>query len=87
MVHIIIRGDNTMENLEWQGNSKAMVQAILNAVPSLFRGKVQKSIQSWVIKNNIKVVTEDIVFKAVDDIAPVGMANNRIKPELMKMKR
>jgi len=75
-----------MNNLEWQGNSKAMVQAVLNAVPSLFRGAVKKSIQNWVIKNNIKVVTEDIVFKAVDEIAPADLANKKIKPELMKMR-
>ena len=75
-----------MNDLEWQGNSKTMVQAILNATPSLFRGAVKNNIQKWIAKNNIKVVTEDIVFKAVDEIAPKDLANNKIKPELMKMK-
>jgi hypothetical protein len=75
-----------MNELEWQGNSKAMVQGILNATPSFFRGTVKNRIQKWVSKNNIKVVTEDIVFKAVDEIAPYDLANSKIKPELMKMR-
>jgi len=75
-----------MDNLKWEGNSKEMVQAILNAVPSFFRGKVKKSIQKWVMNNNIKVVTEDVVFRAVDEIAPADLANKKIKPELIKMR-
>ena len=34
-----------LNNLKWEGNSRAMVDGILRAVPSLFRGKVLKSIR------------------------------------------
>jgi len=78
--------NNFINDVEWQGNSFNMYKAILNAVPSFFRGNVNNSIKNWISKNNISVVTEDLVFKAVDDIAPSNIANNRIKPELIRLK-
>lgn len=77
---------NFINDLEWQGNSLAMYKAILNAVPSFFRGNANNNIRNWILKNNIKIVTEDTVFQAVDAIAPANIANNRIKPELEKMR-
>lgn len=74
-----------MRQLEWQGNSRKMYQAILQGVPSFFRGSVQNSISNWIYKNNIQVVTEALVFKAVDEIAPVNLANT-IKPQLEKLR-
>ena len=75
-----------IDDLEWEGNSLSMYKAILNAVPSFFRGSVNNNIKNWIVKNNIKIVTEELVFKAVDEIAPANIANSRIKPELEKMR-
>lgn len=75
-----------IQNLEWKGNSRAMYNAVLGAVPSLFRGAVKKNIAAWVVQNNINIVTEDLVFKAVNEIAPADLARNRIIPELNKLR-
>ena len=74
-----------MNNLEWQGNSKKMYDAILREIPPIFAGSVKKSISDWIVKNNIRVVTEEIIFRAVDEIAPASLANT-IKPRLEKLK-
>ena len=77
---------NILNDLEWQGNSRKMYEAIISAVPSIFAGNVKSGIINWIQKNNITTVTEELVFKAVDDIAPANIANNMIKPKLHKMK-
>ena len=76
---------NLIDTLEWQGNSKAMYRGILNAIPALFRGTVQRSIGRWLLENNVKTVTEDTVFRAVHEIAPPNIAR-QILPELEKMR-
>ncbi|MDR1736663.1 MAG: hypothetical protein LBR85_07345 [Oscillospiraceae bacterium] len=75
-----------LDSLEWRGNSRAMYEEILKNVPSLFAGRVKRDIAAWAVKNNIHTVTEDIVFRAVDEIAPADMANKRIKPALEKLR-
>lgn len=76
---------NSMKDLEWQGNSRKMYQAILNQVPSFFAGSVRSSIFNWIVKNNIRVVTEELVFKAVREIAPPSLAGS-IEPQLEKLR-
>lgn len=78
--------NNFINDLEWQDNSLNMYKTILNAVPSFFRGALNNSINNWISKNNISVVTEDLIFKAVDDIAPASVADTMIKPELNKLR-
>lgn len=75
-----------LQNLQWQGNSRAMYGAILNGVPPMFRGSVKKSIVKWVVQHHIQVVTETLVFQAVNEIAPPDLARKRILPELEKLK-
>ena len=78
-----MRRGNPLNNLEWHGNSKQMYYAVLDAVPPLFAGSVRRSIINWAARNNVESVTEDMVFKAVDEIAPVNLAK-RIKSGLEK---
>ena len=80
-----MRMENPLNDLEWQGNSKQMYQAVLNEVPRFFKGMVQRSIIDWVLKNKVESVTEDIIFMAVDDIASGGLAE-KIKTGLEKYK-
>lgn len=77
---------NPFQNLEWQGNSRKMYEAILRAVPPLFAGSVRKTIMRWLVQHQIKVVTEELVFQAVDEIAPRDLANKKIKPGLEKLR-
>lgn len=85
-MHLIKKEDYFMENLEWQGNSRKMYETVLNQIPVIFKSGIKKKIADWINKNNIKVVTEDTVFKAVNDIAPESLANTKIKPELEKLR-
>ena len=78
-----MKRENPLSKLEWQGNSKEMYRAVLNAMPPLFVGSVQRSIINWIVRNNITLVTEDTVFQAVDEIAPPGIAK-KIKTGLEK---
>lgn len=75
-----------LQNLKWQGNSRAMYGAILNGVPPMFRGSVKRSIVKWVVQHQISVVTEELVFQAVNEIAPPDLARKRILPELEKLR-
>ncbi|MDR0286116.1 MAG: hypothetical protein LBI03_00155 [Clostridiales bacterium] len=80
-----MRNSDIFNSLEWQGNSKNMFNAIVREVPPIFAGTFRQHITNWIFKNNIKVVTEDTVFKAVDDIAPGNMAK-MIKTRLEKLR-
>lgn len=61
---------NNMDNLNWEGNSKAMYDAIIDAMPPLFKAAVKKKISVWIDKYNIETVTEEDVIKTVKDYAP-----------------
>lgn len=61
---------NNMENLNWEGNSKAMYEAIIDSMPPLFKAAVKKKVSVWIDKYNIKTVTEEDVIKTVKDYAP-----------------
>ena len=81
-----MNNSDLLNSLEWQGNSRKMYEAIINGVPFFLAGSVKSSIINWLQKNNVHTVTEELVFKAVDEIAPANIANNMIKPELNKMR-
>lgn len=59
-----------MDNLDWQGNSRAMYDAIIDAMPPLFKAAVKKKVSVWIDKYNIKTITEDDVIETVRDYAP-----------------
>ena len=74
-----------MDRLVWQGNSKKMYDAIISGTPVLFRGYLKKSIADWVYENRVETVTEDLVFRAVNELAPPAVAK-KIMPELEKLR-
>lgn len=76
----------SLDTLKWEGNSRLMCESILREVPPFFRGGVQRSIADWLGKNSLATVTEDDVFRAVRDISPRNLAENRILPELEKLR-
>ena len=78
--------NNFFEGLTWEDNSKLMYDSILNEIPAFLRAGIYSSIKNWLLKNDISVVTEDVIFKAVNDIAPSNIANNMILPKLEKLK-
>ena len=75
-----------MDDLQWQGNSRKMYEAVINEIPAFFRGSVRRSIVKWIEQNEIHTVTEDLIFRAVDEIAPADLAEKRIKPGLEELR-
>lgn len=77
--------DDYFNSLTWQGNSRAMLDAIVAGTPSLFRRTIGTAIQEWAVKQQLTVVDEATVFRAVDELAPAALAD-KIKPELEKLR-
>ncbi|GAA0736063.1 hypothetical protein [Clostridium oceanicum] len=74
-----------LNKLTWEGNSKMMYKTILKHVPKILQGGIERLVENWVSNNNVKVVTEDIVFKVVKEVAP-KQAKEKLIPELNKMR-
>ncbi|EPY2276688.1 hypothetical protein ACXAT3_001411 [Clostridium sporogenes] len=77
--------EEILNNLKWEGNSKRMYEVILKAVPKLFQGSIKRLVANWIINHKVEVITEDIVFQAVEDMAP-SEAKNKLLPILNQIK-
>jgi hypothetical protein len=75
-----------LDSLEFRGNSHAMLQTVMQGTPVFFRSVLRDKINGWIRVNNVTVVTEETVFKAVHDLAPPGLARSRIIPALEEMR-
>lgn len=76
---------SVLENLTWEGNSKKMFALVMDAVPSIFSGLVKHEIEDWIVKNNVKVVTEELCLKMFKEKAPKGMIE-KLTPKLESLK-
>ena len=74
------------DTLTWQGNSRAMMNAVIDGTPILFRGMLKNKVAEWAQAQGLTVIDEDTVFRAVDELAPRDMAENQIKPQLEAMR-
>ncbi len=74
-----------LNKLTWEGNSKMMYERILKHVPKILQGGIERLVENWVSNNHVKVVTEDTVFKVVEEVAPKP-AKEKLIPELNKMR-
>ncbi|MCL2546577.1 MAG: hypothetical protein FWE06_05200 [Oscillospiraceae bacterium] len=72
--------------LIWQGNSRAMLDAIVDGTPFLFRSVILNAITTWIQSQNLTMIDEKTVFRAVDELAPKEMAEARILPVLEKLR-
>jgi len=63
-----------------------MMNAVIADAPPLFRGALRDMIKRWAENQGLTDIDEDTVYRAVDELAPPGMANNLIKPELDKLR-
>jgi len=75
-----------MLNVTWNQNSYAMYRAVIDGTPFFFRGMIERKIADWVTAQGLTVITEADVFRAVHELAPKGMAESKILPELNKIK-
>lgn len=75
----------TIEDLKWKGNSEAMYNAVIDAMPPLFKAAVKKKINVWINKYNIETVTEKDVLDTVENYAPEQFKDQLI-PLVQKLK-
>lgn len=66
--------EQILRSLTWQGNSQKMYRAILNQIPVFLRGSIQHKIVQFLKAKNTSIVTEPLVFEAVQAIAPPDLA-------------
>jgi len=77
------KGD-TMADLTWEGNSKAMFDKMIESSPKPFRAMTEKKLMEAI--NNKAAdgkVTEDILIECVKEVTPkpfVGMAMKHLEP-------
>jgi hypothetical protein len=74
-----------MAELNWQGNSKAMFDKLIESSPKPFRAMTEKKMLEGMEKKAGEggAVTEDIVIEVVKEITPkpfVAMALKNIEP-------
>lgn len=74
-----------LASVKWEGNSQKMYKTILTAIPSLFKSMVNKEVEAWLIKNNVTVITEELVIKMFNEKAPKGIMQ-KVGPKLESMK-
>lgn len=67
------------DNLTWEGNSRKMYDAVLDAVPKMFRGTVMDQVEEYVEDNEVEVVTEDLIEEAIADQAPASFKDKFLK--------
>lgn len=76
---------SVLETLTWEGNSKKMFALVMDAVPSIFSGLVKHEIEDWLVKNKVKVVSEELCLKMFKEKAPKGMIE-KLTPKLESLK-
>lgn len=74
-----------MAELNWQGNSKAMTEKLIESSPKPFRAMTEKKLMEGLAKKagDAGAVTEDMVVEVVKEITPkpfVAMALKSIEP-------
>ena len=67
------------DSLTWEGNSKKMYEAVLDAVPKLFRGSITDKIEDYVEENEVTVVTEDLIIQVIGEKAPASFKDKFLK--------
>jgi len=78
-----------MAELNWQDNSKEMVQKLIEGSPKPFRAMTEKKMMEGLVKKAGEggAVTEDIVIEVVKEITPkpfVAMAMKSIESLISK---
>lgn len=68
-----------LNNIKWQGNSLKMFNFIISKIPKLFKIKVIRYIDDYVVRNNIFEITEQMVLDSFKEFAPEKYYNAYIE--------
>gem|GEM_PF-2858437 len=77
--------DGILKEVKWEGNSKDMYKLVISQTPILFKKQIIILVSNWINHNNIKVITEEVVFEIVEDIAPLKI-KMKLLPVLKSMR-
>lgn len=69
-----------MASIQWKGNSKLMVQTVIDRSPELFRMAVKDALTAAILHKAVNgVVTEETVLESIKIAAPKQMRNKAVK--------
>ena len=60
----------SVENLNWEGNSKEMYEKLMSSVPPFMQDMAKNGFKEWVEKRNLDTMTEDLLEEHVKETAP-----------------
>ena len=72
-----------VDNLTWEGNSKAMYDKLVASAPAFMRDQAINGFAAWISQKGITTMTEDLVEQHVKDTAPApmqGMILGQLQP-------
>lgn len=78
-----------MADLKWEGNTKAMLEKMIESSPKPFRAMTEKKLNDAIAAKTGDggAVTEDILIECVKEVTPkpfVGMAMKQLEPLMTK---
>ncbi len=78
--------ENVLKEIKWKGNSKEMYELVLSQTPLLFKNQIIRLVSNWINDHNIEVITEEVIFEIVEDIAPLKI-KVKLLPVLKNMRK
>jgi predicted nucleotide-binding protein (sugar kinase/HSP70/actin superfamily) len=78
-------GSSALDKVTWEGNSKQMYRAILEVIPFMFKSTIKHEVNAWLVKNGVKVITEELIIRMFKEKAPKPMWQ-KVGPKLEGMK-
>ena len=73
----------SISDLNWEGKSKEMYDAILSAAPGFMKQKAEEGFKEWVEKKGIDTMTEALIEEHIKETVPSpiqGMVLGKIAP-------
>ncbi|MBI9105304.1 MAG: hypothetical protein JEZ04_01085 [Spirochaetales bacterium] len=61
------------ENYTWECNSLKMYEYMISSVPPIVQITLKIKIEKWLDSRDIKIITEEIIFQAEDELAPAAL--------------
>ncbi|SUY47967.1 Uncharacterised protein [Clostridium putrefaciens] len=77
--------EDVMKEIKWNGNSKKMYELVLSQTPLLFKNKIIRLVSNWINDHKIELITEEVIFEIVEDIAPLKI-KVKLLPVLKNMR-
>ena len=74
-----------VDNLTWEGNSKAMYDKLVESAPAFMRDQAINGFANWVSQKGITTMTENLIEDHIKETAP-GPMQGMILAQLQPLK-